>query len=466
MTYRKLFQFREPMKRIGYTLLLEWKNKHKRKPLVVRGARQVGKTYLVREFGKAEYENYLEINFERERELGEVFSKSDPTTILKNLEIHFSKRIQNDKTLLFLDEIQEFPEIYQKLRYFYEEVPELSIIVAGSLLDFIFEQKKFSVPVGRLEFFNLEPFSFFEFLLAKKEDYLLEQIRDIKIQEEVPALLHEKALKLFFDYCLVGGMPESVLTFVETGSFVECERIKGSLLLTFQEDFYKYAKRVDPSFVRKIFKSAVIQSGNKVKYSNLDSENPSAKVSMVLKLFEIARLFCPVYHSSCNQLPLGSEVNIKQFKYIFLDSGLYLTLCGVNALELKDMNGVLAYHSGKLFEQMVGKALLSLRHSHEDRDLYYWVREKKSSSAEVDFVFTHSQRILPLEAKAGKSGKLKSLHYFASEKKCSLAVRVNINIPALHTTKIKLGDAKESSFQLLSIPIYQVESLSRILDQT
>lgn len=453
------------MKRFGYSYLLEWKNKQKRKPMVVRGARQVGKTYLVREFGKTEYEVFLEINFERERELGEVFLKNNPVTILKNLEIHFSKRIQNSKTLLFLDEIQEFPEIYQKLRYFYEEMPDLSIIVAGSLLDFIFDQKNFSVPVGRLEFFNLEPFSFYEFLLAKKEELLLEQIQNLKIKDEVPTLLHEKALKIFYEYCLVGGMPESVLSYVETGSFVECERIKGSLLLTYQEDFYKYAKREDPSFIRKVFKSAIIQSGNKVKYSNLDVENPSAKISKVLKLFEMARLFYPVYHSSCNHLPLGSEVNVKHFKYIFLDSGLYLTICGVNALELKNMDGVVGYHSGKLFEQMVGKALLSLRQSYEDRDLYYWIREKKNSSAEVDYVFTHSQRILPLEAKAGKSGKLKSLHYFASEKKSQLAVQVNTNTLSLHITKIKLADEKESAFQLLSIPIYLVESLSQILDQ-
>lgn len=453
------------MKRFGYSYLLEWKNKQKRKPLVVRGARQVGKTYLVREFGKKEYENYLEINFERERDLGEVFIKNDPITILKNLEIHFSKRIQSNKTLLFLDEIQEFPEVYQKLRYFYEEMPELSIIVAGSLLDFIFEQKNFSVPVGRLEFFNLEPFSFYEFLLAKKEDLLLEQLQNYNIKNETTTTLHEKALKIFYEYSLVGGMPESVLSFVETGSFVECERIKSSLLLTYQEDFYKYAKREDPLFIRKVFKSAVIQSGNKVKYSNLDTENTSLKISKVLKLFEMARLFYPVYHSSCNQLPLGSEVNLKHFKYIFLDSGLYLTLCGVNALELKNMDGIMAYHSGKLFEQMVGKGLLSLRQTYEDRELYYWVREKKSSSAEIDYVISHHQKVLPLEAKAGKSGKLKSLHYFASEKGSQLAIRVNINQPSQHKTKIQLADKAESTFELLSIPIYLVESLPLLLEQ-
>lgn len=453
------------MERLATSNLIEWKNGSNRKPLILRGARQVGKTYLVRAFAKSEYTVFWEINFERDYHLGELFLKNNPLEIINNLEIHFSQRVDTSNTLLFLDEIQEFPEIYQKLRYFYEEMPMLSIIVAGSLLDFIFKQADFSVPVGRLSYLNLAPLTFNEFLLAKNETVLLEQLKKWKLSEDFMPLMHDKAIQNYYEYCLVGGMPEAVKKYIETNSFIECEKIKGALLNSYQEDFYKYAAKEDPVLVRKIFKSAVLQVGNKIKYSIIDPDNISLKIARILKLFENARLFCPVYHSSCNQIPLGSETNLKQFKYIFLDSGLYLTLCGVNALEINNLEVASEYLSGKLFEQLVGMGLLSLLQSYEEHILYYWLREKKSASAEVDFVITYGKVIIPVEAKAGKAGRLKSLHYFVSEKENKLAIRINTNLPNLHFTKATLTNGNEVSFHLLSIPIYLIESLPQLINQ-
>lgn len=430
-----------------------WANSPTRKPLIIRGARQVGKSTLVSLFTEENNFDLLTINFERNPEHAELFIETNPQKIIALLEIRFNKNIESGNTLLFLDEIQAEPQILKTLRYFYEEMPELHIIAAGSLLDFELNSPTYSIPVGRISYMHLHPMGFTEFLLAVGKNKLAEYITTFHLDETIPDALHQTLLKNLNVFIAVGGMPEAVATYASTGSFKKCEEIKQDLLATFQNDFAKYSNKKSIPLTRKVFAKSPALLGNKIKYSNLSPENKAAEVAGVIELLCNARIIYKVTRTSANGVPLAAEANHKFFKLVFLDSGLVCTLLNLShqALEADDL---MMINSGSLAEQWIGQALLLNQPYNQQPELHYWARERKSSSAELDYVVANANKVIAVEVKAGKTGTLKSLHLFMEEKNHPLAVRFSSKNVSLLTEP-----------RLLSLPLYLAEEFHRLTSE-
>lgn len=446
-------------------LLLSWLNKKGRKPLIIRGARQVGKSNLVRYLAKLSQRSCFELNFERYPEHADFFKSKDPTTILNYLSIHFKQPIDPQTSLLFLDEIQATPKVIEILRYFYEECPELPVIAAGSLLDFVLEEPEFSVPVGRIEYFHLGPISFEDFLNAQGESALLEWIRSVSLGDAIPLPLHQHCLELIKQFWLIGGMPEVVAHYAEHHDFQEINNIKQNILQSYQEDFHKYGRIKQISLLRRVFKALPSLIGQKIKYSQLDSESKSIQVKEALDYLNLAKVIHLIYHSHATGLPLKSQIDSKIFKAIFLDIGLLCSALGLSHLSIIQAPDWAWINRGSLAEQFIGQTLFQLYPPYQMPELYYWVREQAQSSAELDYIWQYENQIIPIEVKAGKTGRLKSLHYFIQEKKWSCGVRFNTDVPSLLDEKVKLPNHKELSYRLLSLPFYLSGQLNRFVGE-
>ncbi len=450
------------MKRLILNSLLEWKGR-KRKPLVIRGARQVGKSYIVKYFGKNYFKNFIEINLEKNPEIFSLFKGKKINQIIKLLELEKNTSIKTGETLIFFDEIQSCPEIFPLLRYFYEEEPELHIIAAGSLLEFLLEEHDFSMPVGRIEYMFMGPMTLQEYLEAVSETSLLRFLKEYKITDRIPESIHNKLINLFKEYLFLGGMPESISSYITEKSYRSSELVKQSIIQTFSEDFVKYKKRINYPLMVKVFNKLPNTIGRKVKYSNIDKEERSKAISDILHLFARARIIYCVKHSSANGLPLGAEVKERIFKNIFLDVGLLMSMSGLTYADLEYMTDTELINSGYISEQFAGQHLLYSRPLFYMPELYYWMREHRNSSAEVDFLIAEAGRVIPIEIKAGKTGTLKSLHQFIKEKKAEFAVRINNDFPSLIDVNNTLTSKEEISFKLLSIPFYLIEELRRLI---
>ena len=367
--------------------------------------------------------------------------------------------------MLFLDEIQSCPELIAILRYFYEEMPELAIICAGSLLEFAFNEKEFSVPVGRIEYHFMGPILFSEFLYALGHNNLNELLNTYELKGQIPLSIHNQLLQLLKVYFIVGGMPESVLQYVQTqGSFFECNKVHENITTTFRDDFAKYKKRIPEDRIRKVFNSLPGLVGKKFKYVNIDPSEKAKEINKVLLLLEYAKIFYPTYHSSCASLPLASQVNHKFMKPLFLDIGLMANSMGVSYELLNSNTDLNNVNQGILTEQFIGQHLLYSGPSFKTPYLYYWGREKKNSSAEVDYVVSVDTKIVPIEVKSGKSGKLKSLALFLLEKNKDFAVRFYSDLPSIEERNTNIsGHRNNKKYKLLSLPLYLVEQLPRLI---
>lgn len=329
-----------------------WINSNNRKPLVVRGARQVGKTWLVRELAKNTNRQLIEINFERDPQIASLFTINNPKIILRNLEAHLGVKITISSSLLFLDEIQDAPEILAKLRWFYEELPELPVIAAGSLLEFILQDHSFSMPVGRISYLHLEPLSFEEFLQAQGAEQMVNYIRETTPPFEfntIPIAIHNNLSENFRNYLQVGGMPAVVSMWHEQGPIPALD-IQHDLLATYRDDFFKYKGRIDVQRLDKLFAAIPHQLGKKFICSKVDSSMQSATAKQILSLFNKARLCHGVQSSAGNGVPLAAEVKDKAFKQIFLDTGLSNRLLGNLSTRIE----------GGIAEQVVGQMLRCL----------------------------------------------------------------------------------------------------------
>jgi predicted AAA+ superfamily ATPase len=442
-----------------------WFLDSKRKPLILRGARQVGKTWLAREFAKRNKLTFVELNFERNPELNSLFDSNDPKVVLRNIESYTGISIKLESGLLFLDEIQDAPEILSKLRWFYEEVPELPVIAAGSLLEFILSDHSFSMPVGRVSYLYIEPLSFEEFLLALDEQHLLNFIKTIVITPveftfRVPDAIHHKLRDLFNLYCFVGGMPACVVKWIETKTFLDISPIQEDLLATYRDDFYKYKGRFDVSRLLSVLSSVPNQLGQKFMYSKTGSDIQSNVAKQILTLFNMAKITYTVKLSSANTAPLSSEIKDKAFKQIFLDVGL------VNRMLSKPFQHTLqnTTKDGGISEQVVGQMLRTLFPLFKEPELYYWQREEQGTSAEIDYVLEHNGEIIPVEVKSGSTGSLKSLHYFMYHKQKKLAVRINDDLPSITEVNVKLPTQESVSYTLLSIPFYLTGQMFKFLE--
>lgn len=405
--------------------LKAWKEDMHHKPLLLRGARQVGKSSAVRHLG-ATFDLFLEVNFERNPDIKQLFSASlNPKEICSKLSAIYNLPIQSGKTLLFFDEIQACLPAIASLRFFYEEYPELHVIAAGSLLEFALEEIP-SFGVGRIRSLYLYPFSFNEFLQAQGLDMLLEEKRRATTEQPILEALHKKLTDYLRIFLLVGGMPESVKTWIEKSDYIACRLIQNDILETYIDDFAKYKKRIVPMILQQTLSSVALQSGCKFVYSQVSTEMESIKIKEALELLSMAGIIVPVTHTSANGVPLGAEVNTKFRKYLFLDTGLLQRLLNLdmdNVLLSTDVNLV---NKGSLAEVFTGLELLKYGSCYERQELYYWLRLEKGAQAEIDYVLSKSDTIIPIEVKAGTKGSMQSLYRFMDIKKSRFGVRTSL----------------------------------------
>ncbi len=397
------------MKRLIDHYLHEWKTSSHRKSLLLRGARQVGKTYAVRELGK-HYEDFVEINLEQMPNLVEVFDKNlDPVRILRDIMIQIRKEIIPGKTLLFIDEIQMAPKAVIALRYFYEEMHDLHVIAAGSLLDFAIAQV--GVPVGRVQSLYMHPLSFMEFLAALGSTLIIEEILRHDLDEEISEVIHNHILSMLGEYLALGGMPEVVRCWQNIKNPLKCTDIHSSIIDTYKQDFGKYAKRHQVKYLDLIFDAIPRQLGEKFKYSAVEGEFKKRELAPALDLLDTAGLAHKVYSSSSQGFPLGAQTNPFDYKVIFLDVGLAEAVLKLNLAEWF-LNPVKEFvNKGALTESFVGQELMAYSNPQRKSDLYYWHKERPSQ-AEVDYVLQKGEQIVPVEVKAGHGRTLMSLHKF------------------------------------------------------
>jgi predicted AAA+ superfamily ATPase len=402
------------MKRKIDKVLLEWMSRQERKPLILRGARQVGKTFSVSEFGHNEFENFIHIDFELDRGFRKIFDgELSPPNILLQIEAYTAKTCIPGKTLLFLDEIQLCPRAMMSLRYFYEKMPELHVIAAGSMLEFALERSSF--PVGRVEFAWLRPICFEEFLWALGFEKLASQMPDIDSRIPLSDALYAKLMENLKLYFLVGGMPEAVKSFVSTKSFSPVSEIHRSLCQAYFQDFAKYGSRIDRDCLEHVFEQIPQSVGNNIKYTSLYPEKRIEKIKEALLTLEKALIIQKIRSTPANGLPLGADSSSKTFKVLFLDIGLMQHLCGVVPRDVIEGKDLLDVYRGALAEQFIGQELLVHAGGSENGKMYYWSRAQKNSAAEVDYLLVRNGEIIPVEVKSGSLGRLKSLQVFMGD---------------------------------------------------
>jgi len=452
------------MSREGLQTLKSWYYRKRRKPLMIRGARQVGKTTLIRLFTEMEHIELIEINCEKPWSFTPLFEELDPKKIIDAIEFELNCSILPAESLIFFDEVQNTPSVLKLLRYFYEEIPEYKIIVTGSLLEFVLDEPDFSLPVGRLEIMYLRPFSFEEFLLATGEESALSMIQNYQIGETIAQNYHFKLKKLLQTYIAVGGMPEVLNGYIEKQTMMELERIKNTIIDTFKLDFHKYHKKNDPKLLSIIFDALPLQIGRKIKYTNIDRGYKSKEINKSLYQLSLAGIVYKVFNSSCNGIPLAAEKKNNFFKCFLLDIGLIHTQLKLNPFEIMHENELNYINNGALSEQLIAGQLNHQYPEFQEPELYYWAREKKAASAEVDFVITDRKgRIIPIEVKSGSTGGMKSLQIMMIEKSLSHAIRFNSEPPSIfhENRETTLGHIK---YNLYSLPHYLSGQVIRLMD--
>ena len=418
---------------------LRWKDDKRRKPVLLRGARQVGKSSTVREVGK-QFDSFVEINFEKDNmkyNVHAVFERtSDPKQICDDLSLIYGKPIIAGQTLLFLDEIQACPPAISSLRYFYEDYPELHVIAAGSLLEFALQELP-TFGVGRIRSMFMYPLSFDEYLRATGSEMLADALRKASPEKPFSEAVHKRCLQKLVRFMLIGGMPEVVATHALGGTMLECQQILDDLMLSLYDDFSKYKERVPSSRLREIFSSVINQTGGKFTYSHASQQANRLQIKESVELLELAGIIYPVTHTSANGLPLAAEMNTTHRKYLPLDTGIYQRFLRLELSKLLMAENLQQVNKGALAELFVGLELLKSAPCTSPIQLYYWQREKPGSSAEVDYVVQCNADIIPVEVKSGTKGSMQSMYQFLSEKKSPYGVRCSMeNFGAFDKVKI------------------------------
>ncbi len=390
------------MKRFAEQHLIDWIHSPHRKPLIIRGARQTGKTWLVKQLGEQHFDSIVTVDFEKRRDLHPIFEGTlAPSQIITSLELVYG-RIVPEKTLLFFDEVQACPRALMSLRYFYEEMPLQHIIAAGSLIEFALSEISF--PVGRVSYLHIHPMTFTEFLIASGKEIMAEEVSKPTVPGN--SFIQKEILKELKTYFLVGGMPRSVLVWNATGSFNDVFREQDDLITSYQDDFLKYTPRVNIDCLDAVFRQVPLRVGQQIKYATLDRSFSGVTNRKALELLEKAEIVRRICSTDPSGIPLGAGENSKKFKAAFLDIGLMQRMSGMTVTP--DMMGqnLLSLYQGRLAEQFVAQEMTA----SGMRKLYYWSRDEKSSTAEVDFLISKGTDIFPIEVKSGKGGTLRSLH--------------------------------------------------------
>lgn len=452
------------MKRLATAELVAWYAGKSRKPLIIRGARQVGKSTLVKLFAEEVGRRLVTVNLERHAGLDSIFATLDLAKIMPALESLPDCGRIHDEDILFLDEIQAAPHAIAALRYFAEERAQLAVVAAGSLLEFALADHDFSMPVGRVRFMHLHPMNFEEFLMAIDENVLLDRLRCFTLKSAIDSVAHRRLRELLEIYSYVGGMPEATQAWVDSRSPIAVRDTQTALIDTFRADFAKYGLRQDLSDLHLIFDRAARNVGRKVKYTELLENEQSRTVRRLLNMLVAARLFYRVYHADCQGLPLRAGINDRVFKLLMLDVGL------LNAVRRYDWSSVGAgletavAHRGDLAEQLVGQELLASGIAGGGDELVYWLREGRANNAEVDYVVATGNSVIPIEVKSGEAGSLKSLFVFLDQHKSRQGLRLDLAPPISRTvTHAKSsGQAQGIEFNLISLPLYAAGQIARV----
>jgi uncharacterized protein len=429
-----------------------WRLSTSRKPLLIRGARQVGKTTLVNEFAR-QYQQYVYLNLERKEDAIIFRNYTRFSALVEAIFFLKDKDIQQKDTLIFIDEIQEVPEAINLLRYFLEDFSQFHVIAAGSLLEAVLNENM-TMPVGRVEYKVLRPMAFNEFLGAIGEKSALQQYNNIPIAD----FAHEKLMHLFHTYTLIGGMPEVIKHYVENRNLMALLPIYESLLVSYMNDVEKYARNsMMVQVIRHVIKSMSVEAGNRIKFQNFGQSNyGSREVGEAIRTLEKALLLYLVYPCSGTVLPIFSDRK-KSPRLQLLDTGLMNHLAGIQK-EIIGSTHLDTVYQGKVAEHIVGQELLAVQYNVLS-ELHFWTRERKDATSEIDYIYVFDGKIIPIEVKAGPTGRLRSLHVFMENTPEHLAVRIyggKLSIDSLTTPNGK-------EFYLLNLPYYLTGQIEKYL---
>ncbi|MDY6105094.1 MAG: AAA family ATPase [Candidatus Limisoma sp.] len=411
---------------------MEWASRDTHKPVLLRGARQVGKSTAVKELSK-KFDSFVEINFEKQPKYKILFDDDlDVKRIVPQISAIYGTSIKPGQTLLFLDEIQECPRAIMALRFFKEDMPELHVIAAGSLLEFALKELP-TFGVGRIHSMFMYPMTFDEFLEANGQQLLIETRNEASIDNPLPEPIHNKLVDFLRTYMLVGGMPEAVKTWVEYHDYIRCQEVQDDIVVTYEDDFPKYKKNVDPTLLRRTLRSVAVQAGKKFVYTKVGLDYKTAEVKKAVELLTLAGILHPVTHTDANGLPLGSEEDKSYQKMLLLDTGLLLRLLNMSLGDVSELTTQILTASatdlankGPMAEMVVGLEMLHNMSPNIRHELYYWVRHAKNSQAEIDYIATYLQTVVPIEVKADTQGGMKSLWAFMRDKRLHYAIRCSM----------------------------------------
>lgn len=438
-----------------------WKDSSRRKPLLLRGARQIGKSSSVRHLGE-EFKYFIEVNFETQKQMVGLFEQeSDVKSLCEKLSMLFYTPIIEGETLLFLDEIQKSEPAIKSLWAFKEQMPGLHVVAAGSLLEFALKKLP-SYGVGRVSSIFMYPMAFDEFLDAIGKGEWNRAIKDASPESPLFTALHDELVGRYRTFLMVGGMPASVKAWVETADYRECMEELADIQQSYYDDFSKYAAEVSPELLRSTLQSVVAQTGGKFVYNKVKGGYPINDVKTALGLLCDAGIIKAVRHTAANGLPLGAETNEKFTKYIFLDSGLLLNILNLDFGGVQSVSELILAGSekdlvnkGKLGELSVGWELVKASDFRQRYELYYWENLANGATSEVDYVIPYNMKVLPIEVKSGTSGKMKSLRLFMQKKRMAMGVRTSLENFAV----LRYEDA-EGTRTINIIPIYAIGRLT------
>lgn len=430
----------------------KWAKNPDKLPILIRGARQIGKSYTVRKFAEKNFSNLIEINFERQPEFKKFFEETlDPKILSQKIYSMTERQIIPGKTLLFLDEIQQCPQAILALRYFYEEMPGLHVIGAGSLLDFVLQSGKISVPVGRVQYVYMKPVSFYEYLQAIGKKGLLDWIQSLSLNTKFDLTLDAEAKKELKNYFCLGGMPKVIDEYKKKKDLDQFLTIQESIIASYRDDFGKYTSRAKHKYLEETLSSIPKQICEKFKYSKVNPDHQGRDIKDALDLLILAGIAHKVKRANGTGLPFEAGASDKHFKVIGLDVGLMHNLLG-NTKEIMLTNDLHSIAAGAIAEQFVGQELLVNNNFYSNNKLYYWDREDAVQGAEIDYLIAINGKQVPVEVKSSHRGKLKSLRYFMDQFKTPLGLRISTN-------PLELQDS------ILSVPLYAIPEIERIAEE-
>jgi len=405
--------------------LLTWSKAPDRKTLLLRGARQVGKSSAVRHLAKS-FRYFVEVDFFDKRDVHIFFEQSlSPQEICEQLSLFYRTPIIPGKTLLFFDEIQSCLPALSKLRYFYEQYPELHLIAAGSLLEFALEEIS-SFGVGRIRSLFMFPFSFDEFLHALGDSLLVDAYRKATPQKPLQEPVHQQLVRRMKTFLIVGGMPEAVVQYAKTQDLLHSQNVLNDIIISLKSDFAKYRKRIPALRINEVFESVARQAEGKFVYEHAAIQASNAQVKQALDLLVMAGLVYPVTHSAANGIPLGADINPKFQRFIMLDTGLFQRILNFDAAQIVISNDFQAINKGAIAEIFAGLELIKGSSCYNPISLYYWQKAKRQGNAQVDYIIQQGEKILPIEVKSGTQGSMQSLRLFMAEKNIGKGIRTSL----------------------------------------